>query len=665
VTPLGAVLLGLGVLLATGFAALLLAHLGRAAQWIATLGTVAGCLVGLLGAVSALASAPAPPLTVAWQLPGGALIVSIDALSAFFLIPLFAFGPLAAVYGRAYLARRDDATHTAVASAVLTLLIAAMALVLLARHAMLFLVAWEAMALLAYVLISTDHTEAEVQRAGWTYLIASHVGVLALIGLFLALGSLADGALDFAAFQRMPELSSSAVLGLLALALVGFGVKAGVPGLHVWLPEAHAAAPSHVSALMSAILVKLGVYGMLRVATMLPIPEAAGSTLMGLGVVSALGGIALALQQRDLKRVLAYSTIENVGIVLFGLGLGFWARSRGDLPLAALGFAGGLLHIWNHCAMKGLLFLAAGSVLHTAGTKDLERLGGLLRKMPVTGAAMMVGAVAIAGLPPLNGFVGEWLIYRGLASASLAASSWVSVTAMAGVAVFAVVGALATLCFVRLIGVALLGEPRSESALQAHEPGWEITGPLVLLASVCALLALASPVLADAAARLVGELCGTNGAAAHVRAALLPLAAFEVGLFGSLLAGALLILRLLKNPASDATWGCGYTAPNPRMQYTASSFGELASQHLMPGVLRARVESAQPRGPFPDAVGWSSGQVDPLTRVFYEPLLARWGDRFSRLRWMQQGNLHTYLLYVAGIAVLGLVWAALRSRWVA
>jgi hydrogenase-4 component B len=665
VTPLGAVLLGLGALLTTGFVALLLAPLGRAAQWIATLGTVAGCLVGLLGAVSALVSAPALPLTAPWQVPGGALIVSIDALSAFFLIPLFAFAPLAAVYGRAYLAHRGDAARTAVASAVLALLVAAMALVLLARHAMLFLVAWEAMALLAYVLISTDHTEAEVRRAGWTYLIASHVGVLALIGLFLALASHAGGALDFAAFQRMPELSPSAVLGLLALALVGFGVKAGVPGLHVWLPEAHAAAPSHVSALMSAVLVKLGVYGMLRVATMLPVPEAAGATLMLLGLVGALGGIALALQQRDLKRVLAYSTIENLGIVLFGLGLGFWARSRGDLPLAALGFAGGLLHVWNHCAMKGLLFLAAGGVLHATGTKDLERLGGLLRKMPVTGAATVVGAVAIAGLPPLNGFVGEWLIYRGLATASLAASSWVSVTAMAGIAALAVVGALATLCFVRLIGVALLGEPRSESAQRAHEPSWEIAGPVVLLAAVCVLLALASPALADALSRLVGELCGANGAAANVRAALVPLAALYFGFFGALLAGALLIIRLVKGAASDATWGCGYTAPNSRMQYTASSFGELASHHLTPTVLRTRAESAQPRGPFPDAVGWSSSQVDPLTRAVYEPLLSSWGDRFARLRWVQQGNLHFYLLYLAGSAVLGLVWAALRSWWVA
>lgn len=662
-TPLETVLLAPGTLLATGVAALPLARLGRIGHQVAVLGIAAGCALGLVGALQALGSGQAAELSAPWQVPGGALAVGIDPLSAFFLVPLFAFSPLAAAFGRAYLAHHDGAGPRAVAAtAVFSLLVAAMALVLVARHAMLFLVAWEAMALLAYVLISRDHAEAEVRRAGWTYLIASHVGVLALIGLFLALGSHAGGALDFASFARIDALSEHAVVALLALALLGFGIKAGVFGLHGWLPEAHAAAPSHVSALMSGVLVKLGVYGILRMALLISLPGAGGGVLMVLGLAGALGGIALALQQRDLKRALAYSTIENVGIALFGLGLGFWARSRGSAPLAALGFAGGLLHVWNHCAIKGLLFLGAGSVLHASGTKDLERLGGLLKRMPVTGAALMLGAVAIAGLPPLNGFVGEWLIYRGLASAALG-SPWESGMAMAAIAALALVGGLATLCFVRLVGVALLGQARSEGARNARESSAEMAAPLALLGLACIGLSLASPALVGAVAPLVRELCGASGAEAPARSALDTLAAFYLGLSGALLVGALGFAARVRVATRDETWACGYVAPGARMQYTASSFGELLVERLLPAWLRPRVRREAPPGAFPDAASWSARHEDPLTRAVYEPFLLRWGDRFARLRWLQQGQLHFYLVYIAGVAVLGLLWSALRGWW--
>lgn len=665
-TALGSLLLALAVLLASAVAALLLARFARVAQWLAVLGVVAGCGVGLAGALRALASGGAAvERTAPWHVPGGALIVGVDPLSAFFMVPLFAFAPFAAVFGRAYLASHGGAARSAVASAVLGLLVAAMALVLLSRQAMLFLVAWEAMALLAYVLISTDHADAEVRHASWTYLIASHVGVLALIGLFLALGSHAGGALDFASLGRLTGLGGGAVYGLLALAFVGFGIKAGALGLHVWLPEAHAAAPSHVSALMSGVLVKLGLYGMLRAMQWLPVPAGASLALMGFGGAGALAGIALALQQRDLKRVLAYSTIENLGIVLFGLGLGFWAHGRGDARLAALGFAGSLLHVWNHCAIKGLLFLGAGSVLHASGTRDLEKLGGLLRRMPVTGAAMMLGGVAIAGLPPLNGFVGEWLIYRGLASTSLEASSWVGTPAMAGIAGLAFVGGLAALCFARLLGVALLGEARSEGARAAHESGPEIAWPLAVLAAGCVALALEAHRLAGVVARLASELSGVFDAGDELRAALAPLVAMNGALLGAILGVAFWFALRVRRAAQDDTWGCGYTAPRARMQYTASSFGALLAERLLPRWLRPRVERVDPRGVFPRIGSWSARHEDPLTRDVYEPLAVRWADHFSRLRWLQQGRLQVYLVYIAGIAVLGLLWSALRSWWVA
>jgi formate hydrogenlyase subunit 3/multisubunit Na+/H+ antiporter MnhD subunit len=663
VSALDLVFGALFLLVCTAPLGLVLARSGRAVSLVAPLGSAAACLMGLVGALWALSPEQASELRAAWAIPGGALVVGIDALSAFFLVPLFALGALVALYGRAYLAAPDGGVRAPAASASLSLLIASMVLVLIARHALLFLVAWETMALLAYLLVSTDHAQAEVRRAGWTFLIASHVGVLALIGLFLGLSDPVGGALDFASFERMSDLSQGAALALLGLALVGFGIKAGVPGLHVWLPEAHAAAPSHVSALMSGVLVKLGVYGLLRVLPLLPVQRVAGAALMALGLAGALGGIALALQQRDLKRVLAYSTIENVGIVLFGLGLGWLARSRGDAVLAALGLAGGLLHVWNHCAIKGLLFLGAGSALHATGTRDLEQLGGLLRHMPVTGISTLLGAVAIAGLPPLNGLIGEWLIYRGLAAAALDTSSLASLAPMAAIAAFALVGGLATLCFVRLAGVALLGEPRSEAARHAHESSRGMTGPLALLAVGCLALSFLSPLAAGAVAPLVNGLGGIEGAEAPVRAALAPLASFNLGLAGLILVGALLLAPRVRAAASDETWACGYAAPAARMQYTASSFAELIAHRLLPAWLRSRPERDAPRGLFPERAAWAARHEDPLTRSVYEPFLVRWGDRFARLRWLQQGRLHVYLVYIAGMAVIGLLWSSLRGWW--
>jgi hydrogenase-4 component B len=256
-----------------------------------------------------------------------------------------------------------------------------MAVVVVARSAILFLMAWEVMTLASYLLVTFEHEEAEVRRAGFVYLLAAHAGVACLILLFLLLGRNA-GSLDFAAFHAATPAATPLAAVLFALAAVGFGIKAGVVPLHVWLPEAHAAAPSHVSALMSGVLIKVGLYAFLRTLTFLPPAAWWGPLLMGVGIAGALLGISVAVYQRDLKRVLAYSSIENVGIVLLGIGVGYWGLTRGEPRVAALGMAGGLLHLWNHALMKGLMFFSAGSVVHGTGTKDIERLGGLMKTMP-------------------------------------------------------------------------------------------------------------------------------------------------------------------------------------------------------------------------------------------------------------------------------------------
>ncbi|HEY4999558.1 MAG TPA: proton-conducting transporter membrane subunit, partial [Usitatibacter sp.] len=362
-------LIALAILGGTGVLALGAGRSPRLAAGIAALGTVVAAVVGLGPAIESLRGGEAVVTTVPWALPSGAVQIGIDPLTSFFLVPLLIMGALCGVYGFFYMQAHWTRRAAGPPAFFFDMMLASMVLVLLARGAVVLLVAWEVMTLTSYVLVAFEHEEAEVRRAGWVYLIAGHVGVAFLVGFLLVLGRHAGG-LEFAAYASKPAGGAFAVL-VFVLAVIGFGVKAGIVPLHVWLPEAHAVAPSHVSALMSGVLIKLGLYGILRTLTFMSPTSWPGPVLLGLGVIGGLLGISLALYQRDMKRALAYSSIENVGVMLIGIGLGWWAAQTGHPRIAALGFCGGLLHLWNHVLMKGLMFLGAGSVLHGAGTKDL------------------------------------------------------------------------------------------------------------------------------------------------------------------------------------------------------------------------------------------------------------------------------------------------------
>jgi formate hydrogenlyase subunit 3/multisubunit Na+/H+ antiporter MnhD subunit len=488
------------------------------------------------------------------------------------------------------------------------------------------------------------------------------VGVACLLGFFLVLGGRAGG-LGFAELGATHASGAFGVMVLL-LAVVGFGVKAGIVPLHVWLPEAHAAAPSHVSALMSGVLIKLGLYGILRALTFLAPSSWPGLMFLALGVIGGLLGISLALYQRDMKRALAYSSIENVGVMLIGFGLGLWAARTGHSRIAALGFCGGLLHVWNHALMKGLMFLGAGSVLHGAGSKDLERLGGLLRRMPTTGSSMIVGAVAIAGLPPLNGFASEWLVYLGLMNGGLEFGSAAGLVLFFVTAALATIGALAALCFVRLVGVSLLGQPRSEPAAHAHESPLGMIAPLVLLALACAVMALFARGLTPMLGRVAGEVVGVPLDMAPAASRLGGLATISVAIWVALAAASTILLLLLRGRrAADDTWGCGYVAPTVRMQYTGRSFAEVVAEHLLPPKFRVRVAVTAPRALFAEPTRISSDSTDPLIRSVYEPFLDIWAKRFARLRWLQQGSLHIYIVYILAAVTVALTWTSLRQLW--
>ena len=317
-------------------------------------------------------------LQIAWNMPGGSLTFGLDGLSAFFCLPILLVSPLAALYGCQYLAHEKKPLGPA--SFFYNVLTASMLLLLAARNGLLFLVIWEVMAISSFFLVVFDDEHAHVRQAGWTYLVAAHIGTGALLVLFALFGKQANS-LDFDLMAKA-ALSPTMAGILFVLAVIGFGTKAGFIPLHVWLPEAHPAAPSHVSALMSGVMIKTGIYGLLRILTLLGHPSAAwGWTLVIIGLVSGILGVAFALAQHDLKRLLAYHSVENIGIIALGIGAGLLGLAWNQPALAVLGFGGGILHVLNHAVFKSLLFLGAGAVVHSTGTRDIDHLGGLIKSM--------------------------------------------------------------------------------------------------------------------------------------------------------------------------------------------------------------------------------------------------------------------------------------------
>jgi hydrogenase-4 component B len=393
-------LFAMGVIVLGGLAALMAGRSGRRASLLGAGGAVTGCVLALGPALRALLGGPLERLDAPWSMPGGSFSVALDPVSGLFLVPTLFLSALAAVYGTGYLKPFGATRALGGAWFCFDLLVVSMALVMVAKNGVLFLVAWEVMALASFFLVTFDHETTSARDAGWTYLIATHLGTAFLLAMFVLLGG-ATGSLDFDGFERVAGLAPELVGPLFLLAVIGFGTKAGFIPLHVWLPEAHPAAPSHVSAVMSGVMIKTGIYGLVRLLILLgPPPVWWGWLLIGIGVTSGVLGVLLALAQHDLKRLLAYHSVENIGIITLGLGLGTLGVASGMPALAVLGFGGGLLHVVNHALFKGLLFLGAGAVLHGAGTGEIDHLGGLQRRMPWTGACFLVGAAAISGLPP-------------------------------------------------------------------------------------------------------------------------------------------------------------------------------------------------------------------------------------------------------------------------
>jgi hydrogenase-4 component B len=653
-----------------GIVALAFSKWPRAATIAGAGGALLGCLVAILPTIRVLTTGTSERLDLPWDEAHGAFRCEIDPLSAFFLLPVLGLSALAAVYGSDYLLAYRR--HKSLGSPwfFFNVFVAAMAFVVLARTTLLFLIAWEVMSVTAFFLVTFEHEKADVRQAGWIYLIAAHLGAVFLFLAFVLLSRNA-GSVEFESFRGMSSLAATESSIIFVLALVGFGAKAGFIPFHVWLPETYPAAPSHVPALMSGVMSKMGIYGILRVSTYLGQPAAWwGLILAGIGLLTSLIGIALALQQRDVKRVLAYSSIENVGLIGLGLGTWLWASASGRPTIAALAITAALLHIWNHALMKGLMFFAAGSVLHGTGTQDMENLGGLMQRMPWTASAMVVGSVAIAALPPMNGFVSKWLLYLSLMKSGFETSGIYGLTPLFAVGFLALVGGLAATTFVRLTGIALLGSPRSELAHHAHESSPWMLGPMLTLIAFNIIVAVIPQrtvaFMGTAVRQLNGEdleMVSLTMATPH--APLTTLGSLNGWILAASAAVAVIFLAWGKitRRVEGPTWGCGYAKPTVRMQYTGLSFVEMIAQHLLPRFLRPHSTKRPPRGFFPSECDFKSECLDPLSTKLYDPLFDILGNWFSRLRILQQGKVHVYLTYIVLMVVLTLAWVSIRTWW--
>jgi len=649
--------LGLALVLLGGTAAITFERWPRLADWAFGTTVLAGDLLLLTAAVRRLAGESLRLIAIPSTLPGGPWDIELDALAAWFLVPTALVGAAATVFGVGYLGKERTHRSPAAAHAGLALLLAGMAGVLVARSAVLFLLVWEIMAVSAYLLIVFDHEAAAVRKAGLLYLVLTHVGTLALLIMFLVWGQAAPDLRFSSLAATVPALGGRAAV-ILLLATLGFGIKAGIAPLHVWLPGAHAAAPSHVSAVLSGVMLKMGVYGLLRVIGLLGgAPIWWAWLIFTAGTASAVLGVLWALRQHDLKRLLAYSSVENIGLVMVGLGLGTLGAAYHRPVVAALGYAAALYHVLNHALFKSLLFFAAGAVAAQTGTRELDRLGGLAGRMPRTTLLILIGSIAIIGLPPLNGFVGEWILTRGLLTAGLASAGALRFVAVATAAI-GLVTALALACFARLAFVILLGE-RREVGRPVNEAPPAMTVPAALLAATCLGIALWPGLGARAVTRVAGLLPGT-ALPGQAPPPLGPNAIQAIGWF----AGAILLLvpvawalRLAvirsRSRRSSATWGCAYSSPTPRMQYTASSF----AAPILSAFACTRAQDLAQIG-----AGIRTVPDDRVLRGMVIPLWHRIESLAARLRPLQQGRVTAYLQYMVWTVLVLLGFLFLSAR---
>ncbi len=663
----------------SALASFALTRFPRMASRVGFSGAQIGGLAGCLAAFFSLSRGTSPGFTL-WPaiMPLVRFSVQLNPLAAFFTLVVSLLGLALSIYSLGYVTQYHGVKNVGCLAGFFNLLLLTTTLVFCADNAVLLLIAWELMTLFSFVLVVFEHEHLETRQAGLLFFVMSHIGVGCLILGFLLLFQV-SGSFRFEDLHNIAaRLSLSQRTVAFFLFFVGFGIKAGVIPLHIWLPAAHPVAPSNISAFMSGVLIKTGIYGMVRIFFDFLTPPAVfwGLLILTAGSISALLGVLYALVEHDLKRLLAFHSIENIGIILIGLGASLLFISFHQPALAALALIAGLYHTLNHACFKGLLFLGAGAVLHGTGTRNMEELGGLIRRLPWTAFFFLLGAVAISGLPPLNGFVSEWLTYQALLQGFGATQIAVRLIFPISGALLALTGALAAACFVKAVGITFLSLPRSPQAEGAHEAPRSMLFGMAILGLACValgivpvlLLPLLDPITQGLLQQSVSPQLIAGGGWILTSLSLDRGAISTPGMTALFLA--LLPLPLTLGLAFarrtrhriDQTWDCGLDRLTSRMEYTATAYSKplrMIFQAIYRPRRRIQADFAVSRY-FTRSIRFESHIEPTFEQLIYAPI-HRAILRFSRyVRRMQTGSLTTYLVYIFLTLVFLLLWERIR-----
>ena len=591
----------------------------------------------------------------------------IDPLSAFFITIISIMSFIGTIYANGYMKPYlDKGMNVSSHCFFLMMLIASMLAVVTVQNALFFLIVWELMSLSSFFLVIFEGDKKEVMSAGIKYLVYMHLSVIFIIAAFVLL-HIKSSSLNFVDFTDVLNNNSHFANIVFFLGFLGFGIKAGFVPFHNWLPDAHPAAPSHVSAIMSGVMIKTGIYGILRLLTLIAIPSKyIAYTVFVVALVTALYGILYALAQRDLKKLLAYSSIENIGIIGLGIGLGMIGLAYSNPLVAALGFAGGLLHILNHSIFKQLMFFGAGAVYNQTHTRDMEVLGGLIKKMPKTATLFILGSVAISGLPPFNGFVSEFLIYAGMLFGMLKSNVALLITLVLAVAGLAMVGTMAVLCFSKTSSITFLGQPRNQEIFEhTNEVSKTMRIPMLLLVIATLFIGLFSPIVLMTMFGPISMFIPPDEIFAIMPvlnlSQIITISMFI--LLAMILAVFLIKVFARKKSTQHTTWGCGYNRGNSHIQYTGASYVSLFLSTLKP--LFKRVTSIKkPKELFPKEAHYVQDIEDIEEAYIVKPII-KWDEKIlSKFERIQSGNIQQYIAYglvFLVLAIIGLIfWGGLN-----
>ncbi len=652
------VVIGAGLFLAAGISAVFPGWKHKAAAFIAS-AAIAQCFL-LPAAIGVLVSGGRIETAIVLNEPIGRSFLRLDALSALFVVIISLGGLLAAVYSHGYMRMyRERAAALSSYYVFLGLLIASMLFVVIAQNALLFIIAWELMSISSFFLVSFENWKTEARRAGIYYFTAMQIGAAFLFAAF-SWTSAQSGSLDFESFAAVLGSGSGEATLLLTLFFLGFGTKAGFFPLHTWLPRAHPAAPTGVSAIMSGVMIKTGIYGILRVLLIAgPADARLAYAVFFVSTFTGIFGVMNAIAQHDLKKLLAYHSMENIGIIGMGIGLGMLGSTYGISRLAVFGYMGAMLHVFNHFVFKSILFHGAGIVYMKTRTRNIDSLGGLMRLLPAASTLFLIASLAICGMPLFNGFISEFSIYTGLASGFSPGNLGMNVVSIFGMSGLAFIGIMAVLCFTKVVGVCFLGSPRGGPPPDRNGGSAAALLPMYIL-TACVFVIGLFPQYTVRLLESAVSLFLPASRAAEFQAALPAYSTlsniFLLFILAALLLWGIRLLLLRKRPVREfRTWDCGYQGTSGRLQYTGSSYAQpflTLVRELVPQSVRSdRVEER-----FPKEAHLESHALDVSERYFIRPALLYFRRFMNLFAGIQSGRLQQYIAYGLVFLILILLW---------